>query len=378
MGKVVNKTSRMSNLELLRCIAMMMVVVLHYLGKSDLLGELEEPNLSVINTVAWVIESFCIVAVNVYMLISGYFLSESTPKLSRLCKLWLQVWFYSVGIGLLAVVTGILPAYEVDIYYILSLLFPVFMEHYWFITAYIFLYLFLPFIGRAVRKMNKQQMQLALGGLLLVFCVLKSVLPFRLEKDGYGYDCIWYLCVFLTAAYIRRFGIPFLEKKWKCICLYVVACLGIFAETMCMHQVYVNTGSMEYIITVATEYNHIFPFLAALGLFMTFLMTNVSSVIAKVVNRVGPYTLGVYLLHENLGVRYIWQEWLGADRITGILGLIIGVLIASVVVFVSGVVVDFLRELLMKGLHAVLCHIAPYKKLVEKIEAVDTVFNNEA
>ena len=32
-----NKPQRMANLELLRCIAMMMVIVLHYLGKSDLL-----------------------------------------------------------------------------------------------------------------------------------------------------------------------------------------------------------------------------------------------------------------------------------------------------------------------------------------------------
>lgn len=371
------KKDRMANLELLRCIAMMMVVVLHYLGKGGLLGDLTAGNLTATGMVAWLIEAFCIVAVNVYMLISGYFLSSSSFKLSRLLKLMFQVWFYSVGIGLLAAVTGILPAEEFNTHYLLSLLFPVSMGHYWFMTAYVFLYLLLPLIGMAVAKMTKQQMQLTLGGLLLVFCVLKSVLPFRLEMDGQGYDCIWYICVFVTAAYIRRFGIPILQKKWKCVCLYLVACLGIFAETMCLHQVYLKTGSLELIMKVATEYNHVFPFLAAVGLFMTFLATDVSGVVSKIVNRIAPYTLGVYLLHENIGVRYAWQAWLGADRISGIPGLIAGVLTAIVSVFVIGILIDFLRDLFMKGLHGALCHVKPYQKILTKIERADAFFKKD-
>ena len=161
MGNEGRKKPRMANLELLRCIAMMMVVVLHYLGKSGLLGNLERDNLTTVNTAAWVLESFCIVAVNVYMLISGYFMCESTPKLSRLVKLWLQVWFYSMGVGLLAQATGLMPKYEADTYYWITLILPVFMEHYWFITAYVFLYLFLPFVSAGIRKMTKPQMKRA-------------------------------------------------------------------------------------------------------------------------------------------------------------------------------------------------------------------------
>ena len=81
--------------------AMMMVVVLHYLGKGGLLPDLTAP-LSAQDTVAWLLEAFCIVAVNVYMMISGYFLCESSFKLSRLLTLWVQLWLYSVGIGVLA------------------------------------------------------------------------------------------------------------------------------------------------------------------------------------------------------------------------------------------------------------------------------------
>ena len=131
----MQKKERMANLEVLRCVAMMMVVVLHYLGKGGLLPDLTAP-LSVQDMVAWLLEAFCIVAVTVYMMISGYFLCESSFKLSRLLTLWLQLWLYSVGIGVLAVVTGIVPAAEVSTHYYLTLLFPVTMGHYWFLTAY--------------------------------------------------------------------------------------------------------------------------------------------------------------------------------------------------------------------------------------------------
>ena len=106
----MQKKERMANLEVLRCVAMMMVVVLHYLGKGGLLPDLTAP-LSAQDTVAWLLEAFCIVAVNVYMMISGYFLCESSFKLSRLLTLWVQLWLYSVGIGVLAAifVNGMLP-----------------------------------------------------------------------------------------------------------------------------------------------------------------------------------------------------------------------------------------------------------------------------
>ena len=341
---------RMANLELLRCIAMMMVVVLHYLGKGELLGDLTQDNMSGAGMTAWLLECFCIVAVNVYMLISGYFLSASSFKLNRLIQLYLQVWVYSVGIGLLAAFTGILPAEEFNTHYLLSLVFPVSMGHYWFMTAYIFMYLFLPFIGETIQKMSKKQMQTALGLLLLFFCVLKSVLPVRLEMDGMGYDCIWYLCVFLTAAYIRRFPPAFLAKKRNCALLYVAGCLAVFGMTMGLRQIYLRTGSLERIMKISLEYNHILPFAAAIGLFGFFLQIKVSGGFAKVVNRVAPYCLGGYVLHENMGIRYAWQKWFGAEGITGVGSLLVSTLLAVIFVFAAGVLLDMLRAAITKGI----------------------------
>ena len=283
--------TRQANLELLRCVAMMMVIVLHYLGKGNLLVSLDAEyveGLYPAEYLAWLLESFCIVAVNVYMFISGYFLCNSTFKPSRLIQWWLQVWMYSVAVGLIGALTGVMEETAFDTHFLLTLIFPVAMDHYWFMTAYIFLYVLLPFLGMAVQRMTKRQLQIAAMLLLFVFCIQKSVLPVRLETDGLGYDCLWYICVFVAAAYVRRFGVPFLEKKGRGIVLYVVCCLLIFGGTFGLRQVYLKTGSLGRMIKMCMQYNHILPFLAAVGLFGAFRRLKVCGKFAAFVCKIAP------------------------------------------------------------------------------------------
>ncbi len=381
--QALGERKRMANLELLRCVAMMMVVVLHYLGKGGLLADLAGESLNVPELAAWLLEAFCIVAVNVYMFLSGYFLSGSSFRLSRLIQLWMQVWLYSVALGLAGALSGVMRGTELDLHYLLTLIFPILMGHYWFMTAYVFLYLMLPLAGMAVERMTKRQLQVTLGLLLLAFCVIKSVLPLRLEMDGQGYDCLWYLCVFLTAAYVRKFGISILDKKWTGAILYAGGCLGVFAGTLALRQVYLRTGSLERMLTMFLEYNHVLPFLAAVGLFGIFRKVQVKGKAAAAINRIAPYTLGVYLLHENFGLRYSWQDWLGADRAalamaeggwSGVVSLLFWTLAAVAAVFLCGILADMARRGIFHLLHRGLSCLSPYRRLVERIEGVDAEF----
>ena len=384
--------ARQANLELLRCVAMMMVIVLHYLGKGNLLVDLTLPQLYAGEYLAWLLESFCIVAVNVYMFISGYFLCTSSFKPSRLIQLWLQVWMYSVAFGLIGALTGVMEETALDTHFLLTLIFPISMNHYWFMTAYIFLYILLPFLGLAVQKMTKRQLRTAVLLLLFVFSIQKSVLPVRLETDGMGYDCLWYVCVFAAAAYVRRFGVPFLEKKGRGIALYTVCCLLIFGITLGLRQVYLSTGSLERMMKICMEYNHVLPFLAAVGLFGAFRRLKVSGRVANFVCKISPYTLGVYLLHENLGLRYTWQNWLGAGlftvikcppgsewmigmrRVTVAGSLLLCTGLAVVCVFVAGILVEMLRALLVRGLDRILSVLPPYSRLKGFVLGLDQRF----
>ena len=112
---------RMANIELLRMVSMMMVVMLHYLGKGELLPATTGA-MNINGYVAWGMESLCIVAVNVYMLISGYFLVESGFKVHRIVELLCQVLFYTILVPLVLIALGILPTSIFSIYYILQTL----------------------------------------------------------------------------------------------------------------------------------------------------------------------------------------------------------------------------------------------------------------
>ena len=76
------REKRASNIELLRIIAMFFVVSLHYLGKGGTLLPYGDENFTFNTWFAWLIEAFAYVAVNVYVLIAGYFLVDAKFKMA--------------------------------------------------------------------------------------------------------------------------------------------------------------------------------------------------------------------------------------------------------------------------------------------------------
>ena len=91
---MVAEHKRMANYELLRIVAMIMVVILHFLSRSDNLINLDLP-LNGVRILGTLLETFCLVAVNTYVLLSGYLGIRSSFKVSRAVGLLCQIWFYT-------------------------------------------------------------------------------------------------------------------------------------------------------------------------------------------------------------------------------------------------------------------------------------------
>ena len=73
MALDLTEGKRNPNMDILRMISMMMVTMLHALTKSDLLPFMGN-EVSVNGWIAWVLEVLSVPAVDIFMLISGYFL----------------------------------------------------------------------------------------------------------------------------------------------------------------------------------------------------------------------------------------------------------------------------------------------------------------
>ncbi len=186
--------------------------------------------------------------------------------------------------------------------------------------------------------------------LLLVFSVSKTILPFQLAIDAKGYDVVWFLCLFLLAAYVRLYGLPILQKSWRGFLLYGISCLGIFLEAMGIAWLSNRVGKFSYFVDNTFNYNHILCLLGAVGLFSGFLHWKMREGRAAVIaRRIAPYTFGVYLLHENREIRYLWPQWLGVDRYGNGHWSVVHWLGSIALVFAAGILIDFLRSLLFQG-----------------------------
>ena len=134
---------RQANFEVLRVVAMAMIVTLHFLQRGGILVPLYE-EINIVNTTGWMIKSFCIVAANCYVLIAGYFLVEAEWKCKKLLTLVSQILFYSILIPVVCMLLGIGNVRQWSIYEWITAVLPLQMDHYWFATSYVLLFMLIP------------------------------------------------------------------------------------------------------------------------------------------------------------------------------------------------------------------------------------------
>lgn len=366
---------RLANMEALRLFAMMMVVSLHYLGKGNILGELTGP-LSAKDHAAWLLESFSIAAVNVYVLLSGYFLVETKFRVERLISLVFQILFYTCLVPVVLILAGFLDPGQLTLYDIWQCIFPINMKHYWFMSAYVLLFLFTSVLNAAAHTLKKKQLQAVIVLLLILESLGKSVIPARLSLDSEGYDALWFMTVYLIAAYIRLYGIAFLEKKKTAVICYMTAGLGIYGLLMLIRGMYLFTGRFEDFMKSPTGYNHLFTIGAAAALFYVFKDMKFGkgeSRFGDFLCKISPYSLGVYLLHEQIYVRFEWPLWLGAERCTSVGALLVHWALAIAVVMICGIAVDYGRGLLFRGVGKMLAG----SRVDRALQRVDLWINGE-
>ena len=338
-------SKRQANFELLRIVAMFMIITLHYLVKGWVatpfpFAAKENP----IGVFAWLIEAFCIVAVNCYVLISGYFLVESVWKPGRVCSLLLQVLFYSLLIPVCLLLAGVVSVGDLDIYNWICFVIPLGTEHYWFATAYLVMYLFGPFLSVGIKKMKKRNLQIFMALLLVFFSLEKTVLPVYLATDRYGYDFGWFLCLFVVAGYIRLYGIPWLEKQSHAVGAYVLSCLLIWLFALCSNTIGSEIETFVHYANMLYTYNHLLCLTGAVSLFYVFKNLRIGEGrFAGAVRKLAPYTFGVYLLHEHILVRNEWMKWLGVEDVAESLLFVPHMILCVLAVYAAGTVADLVR-----------------------------------
>lgn len=335
---------RMANFELLRILAMLMVVVMHFLSHTGALpASGEEPGE--LGILAILIESFCIVAVNCFVLLSGWFLSEKAFSVRRLLRLLCQILFYTLLIPPVLVLAGVLEASEaLNPYHIWNSLFPVQSGHYWFVTAYVVMLLFSPILNGALRTLSRRALKLTILLLLCFFCFGKSVSPFLFASDHFGYDFGWFICLYLIAGYLKKYGSTFLYGKKRGGMVYLLSC-GLTAVLVTVLQlVCAETGAFQYYVSVPFHYNFILALTGALGLFVFFARLSLpGGKTSRLIRLISPAMFGVYLIHEQMDIYSGWALWIVGEVSEHTGGYLIQMAESVLLVFAVCVCADLLR-----------------------------------
>ncbi len=371
MKSVSNTENRQWNFELLRIIAMCMIIAMHYMTKGMKLPKLSE-DLSAGNIFYWILYAFCIVAVNVYVLISGYFLCGNKDKstiipsekeqsgagswkISKLITLWLQVFVYSLFVPLILGAFGIVDLGTFNLAIWQQILLPIQYEHYWFATSYIMLYALSPILVLAVNNLEKRAFKAVIVVLLVIFCGFKSINPYLIPWDKYGCDVLWFICLFLAAGYIRKYGIKIFNSLKISVLLYALFSVLTFGIAVAVSLAVRNIGKLEYYMDMTYSYNYVTVFAASVSLFYAVLLwgekmdeegidRNTTPEYARRINYIAAQTFGVYLLHENIVIRNAWQEWLGISFANGKLWQPLHLVFCILVVFTVGTLIEAIRK----------------------------------
>ena len=381
-GSMMTK-KRSANIELLRIVAMFMILTLHFNLKTGALLKLGEP-ASGVNIFATILEAVAITGVNVYVLITGYFLSASKVKFSKMLSLILQVYFYTLlisGAMMLVEAYSVKPDDKLD--RMLRYLFPISSEHYWFVTAYVIMYVLAPVMNAAVNTLKRKQLKVVIIGLLTWFCFIKSIVPVKFGTDRMGYDFGWFICLYLIAAYIRKYNVTLFFDAKRSALVYLISVIVIAAFSLIFYKINLETGAINYetglwegkftyYSVVPTHYNFFFALTGALGLFSVFrFMRLKENLFAEVIRIIAPYTLGVYLLHMHFEIADRWVEWIeqiiGETPLDNVLMYFIHLVVSIVIVFFAGVFVDWIRKYIFNFFGRVLGETRLFK-LIKRVD----------
>lgn len=282
MQQIENR-ERHYGIDMLRIISMFMVCVLHcnIFGQYSKMTWGNEPW----EYLGWVgSEALCIIAVNLYAMITGYVCITAKWRISRYLSLWLQVAFYTVILYVLWLILSWadpMPGIgSINLMRMAQHMLTIPMAGaYWYFNAYTALFFLIPFLNQLLRGLTcTDYLKLLLVSLILLPCMNMLSGPAFYST---GYNMAWLAALYTAGAFFRLH--PVKIHKGICLAIYLLAAIGTFAAySLARHG-----------LTYAMPFNIV----GTIALFLLFTEMQIQQGWLKTVIRfMAPLTFGIYLV----------------------------------------------------------------------------------
>ena len=354
MEKIIEK-QRKSNFELLRIFAMVLIILHHYAihgGLSTIAGFGVNKYIGIICLIGGKL------AVNLFVLISGYFLIESEFKVKKVLKLILQVYCYSVAFFIVYVIFKGIPTGEI----IKLTAFPFTSKAYWFMLPYICVYVLSPIINKLIKSISQKQLISLIGILIFMF----SGIGFFISDSGLMNNLSWFVLIYLIGAYIRLYDFNYFSKKTiNCFSvigyvLFIIIACGI------TYMSQYNASIFRFVNKISSM-NSIIVLVEAILIFIAFKNFDIKN--SKIINTLGKSSIGVYLLHDSIFRLEFWKELFKVKSFYNAEPyiLILHIIGSVIAIYLIGTLIELIR---VKIIEEPIFKIKKFDKLFDKIDKV--------
>lgn len=303
---------RQSNIEALRIVCMLFIVMHHSITHGITNSEVYDPLMGWEWDFTQLINAFCYCAVNVFVLYHAYlYLTGGT----------VNRWSLLYAIMPISYAPG-----------------------WWFIKCYVLLYLVAPILNAAIGAFDRKRFQLVL--ILLIIVNLYFGFYRNWDFSNYGFSISHFIFMYFIGAFIHKYDRAGEGSSWGCnpIFVYIIGSLLLGLLTILNVKYWHNTTSV-WLYTV--NYNHPLLILNSIGIFLFFSSLKFRS---RVINYFAPSVLVVYLIHECEWFSSSYYEMVARCWENCLEGIprVLFLFIWCIGVFLISVAVDQLRKIVTK------------------------------
>lgn len=340
------RKQRKSGIELLRIIAAMGVIVLHY-NYNGSGGALEYAGLSSNNTILiYTLETIFVSSVNVFVLINGYFDVKSNKRdLLKPLKLIIEVIIFNVLYYLVSVVLGYS---QLSLSHLARVLFPT----NWFVIIYCGLYLVSPFINVVLSNLTQKEYKILICIIFVLFSIypmaidiLEGILGqkiyglYTISSDGSasGYSIVNFILLYIIGAYLRTYRNSQRENQGSGLKRIIIWAILVLINTVWS----IAFAKLGYSNGNSWEYCNPLLILQAVLVFEIFRNIKMKSI---VINNIAKASFCVYIIHGYLIGR------VGIEKVISFnnpLLTICHIFIVALLIYFAGIIINFVYNFVM-------------------------------
>ena len=350
----LTKTNRSSNFELLRIVAMFMIVACHYCAHG--IRHLLSPELSSL----WLNglqtnRLFTSVLINggdigngIFFLLTGYFMFEKEYKIRRLVKLLGQVYFYAFFMLLIYFVIRFFNIYSFPEFssmskmmLLINTIIPITSGSWWFIQTYIILFLFIPVLNNFLEKLNSKSFVIVLC-LIWIFWLLPKTI-------GFWYSNLQMAIFFyILGAGLKKSNLN-INKYIFLLSFCIIWCLLSLIDiknSQILETNSLKTKLLKMFYTAASS--AVLTPLAVACIFEFFKKLTIKN--NKLINIIASTTFGIYLIHDSsVGRALIWNKIFHClDYQYNSVYFPLLAILTALTIFICCSIIDYLRQLLVE------------------------------